>query len=167
MVSLPVTEHTPVIRTDFSEPAAWEAARAAIVAPGAEAALFAAHVQFVDNPDLAGHTPEQILALVTDELASCHPFLFIVDTTTVSSADWPVLVMDLYEEKGRIFRAIADEVHSIEANLSMGNLGFSFYTEFADKTGGVFRGGGPSRSDIKTRMRQHCRSGRVSRWQRP
>jgi hypothetical protein len=154
MISLPVTEYTPVIRTDFSGPAAWEAARAAILAPGADGALFTAHVEFVDDPGLAGYTPEQILALVTEELADRHPCLFIVDATTVSSADWPVLVMDLYEEKGRMFRVIADEVHSVEANLSTGNSDFSFYAEFADETGGVFRGGGPSRSDIKAGLQQ-------------
>lgn len=157
MVSLPVTKDTPVVRTDFSDLTAWEAARAAILAPGAEAALFTAHVEFVDDPALAGYTPEQILALVTDEIAGRHPCLFIVDTTTVSSADWPVLVMDLREEKGRTFRAIADVVHMIGANLSLGNSELSFYAEVADEAGGVFRGGGPSRSDIIAGLRQAAR----------
>jgi hypothetical protein len=58
MISLPVTEHTPVILTDFSEPAAWNATRAAILAPGRDAALFTAHVEFVHDPSLAGSTPE-------------------------------------------------------------------------------------------------------------
>jgi hypothetical protein len=154
MVSLPMTGHTPVIRTDFSGPASWEAARAAILAPGAEAALFTAHVEFVDDPDLAGYTPAQILALVTDEFADRHACLFIADETTVSSADWPVLVMDLRGEKGRMFRAVADELHGIEANLSIGNMDFSFYAEFAGETGGVFRGGGPARSVIKAGLQQ-------------
>jgi hypothetical protein len=151
MVTLPVTQDTPVIRTDRSDPAGWEAVRAAIVAPGAEAFLFAAHVEFVDDPGLAGYSPEQILALATDEFTDRHSFLFIVDATTVGSADWPVLVMDLYTEKGRTFRAVADEVHGIEANLSTGNSDFSFYAEMAQETGGVFRGaGGPSRAEIRS-----------------
>jgi hypothetical protein len=154
MVWLPVTEDTPVIRTDFSDPAAWEAVRAAIVAPGAEARLFAAHVEFVDDAGFAGRTPTQILALVTDEFASCHPCLFIVDKTTLSADDWPVLVMDLCIEKGRMFRAAADEVSVIEANLSVGNSDFSFYAEFAEEAGGVFRGGGPPRSVTIARMQQ-------------
>ena len=140
MVSLPVTENkTLVIRTDYSYPAGWDAAREAILAPGAEARLFTAHVEFVDDPDLAGCTPAQILALATDEFTSRNACLFIVDQTTVSSVGWPVLVMDLEVEKGRVFRAIADEVHYIEANLSTGNTDFSFYAEFAEETGGVFR----------------------------
>jgi hypothetical protein len=154
MTSLPMTGNTPVIRTDFSDPAAWEAVRAAILAPGAEAELFTAHVTFVDDPDFAGYTPEQILALVNDEFAGRHTCLFIADETTVSSADWPVLVMDLRDEQGRTFRAVADELYGIEANLSTGNMDFSFYAEFADDTGGVFRGGGPPRSVIKAGLQQ-------------
>ncbi len=152
MVSLPNTENTPVIRTDFSAPTAWETARVAILAPGAEAALFTAHVEFIDDPDLADYTPEQVLALVPDEFA--HPCLFIVDTTTLTTADWPVLVMDLYKDRGRTFRTVADELHGIEANLSVGNSDFSFYAEFAEETGGVFRGGGPSRGNIMAGFQQ-------------
>jgi hypothetical protein len=154
MVALPITGHTPVIRTDFSDPAAWAAARAAILAPGAEAAMFAPDVEFVDDPGFSDYTPAQILALVTGEFAGRHVCLFIADETTVSSADWPVLVMDLRGEKGRMFRAVADELHGIEANLSTGNMDFSFYAEFADQTGGVFRGGGPARSVIRAGLQQ-------------
>jgi hypothetical protein len=154
MVSLPMTGHTPVIRTDFSSPAAWEAARAAILAPGAEAAMFTAQVHFVDDPDFAGYTPARILALVTDEFADRHACLFIADETTVNTADWPALVMDLRGERGRMFRTVADEMYGIEANLSIGNMDFSFYAESAQETGGVFRGGGPSRSVINAGLQQ-------------
>jgi uncharacterized protein DUF6924 len=159
MVALSVTQDTPVIRTDVSDPAAWAAVRAAIVAPGAEAALFAAHVEFIDDPDLAGYSPEQILALVTDEFAGRHSFLFIVDATTVGSADWPVLVLSLGTERGATFRTVADEVHGVEANLATGNSDFSFYAEMADEAGGVFRGSGaPPRSQTIEKLRQAART---------
>jgi hypothetical protein len=154
MAALPATGQTPVIRTDFSDSAGWEAARAAILAPGAEAALFAAHVDFVDDPDFAGYTAAQILDLVTDDIAARHPCLFIVDTTTLTTADWPVLVLGLRDEAGQLFRTVADELHGIEANLSVANMDFSFYADFADEAGGVFRGGGPPRSVTATRLRQ-------------
>jgi hypothetical protein len=71
------------------------------------------------------------------------------------SADWPVLVMDLFTERGRTFRAVADEVHSIEANLALGNSDFSFYAEMADEAGGVFLGGGgPPRSQTIEKLLQ-------------
>ena len=69
MVSLPVPQDAPAIRTGFSGPAAWEATREAIPVPGAGASLFAAHAEFVDDLDFAGYTPAQILALVTGEVA--------------------------------------------------------------------------------------------------
>jgi hypothetical protein len=151
MVMLPTTEDTPVIRTDFSDQAAWEAVCAAILASGDDGELFAAHVEFVDDPDFDGRTPEQLLALVTDEIAR-HGCLFIVDQTTVSSAVQPVLVVDLCDEKGRTLRTIPDALHSIQANLSIGNM---YFAEFADAAGddGVFRGfGGPSRSELKSML---------------
>jgi hypothetical protein len=153
MVTLPVTgDKALVIRTDFADPAAWEAVREAILAPGAQARLFTANVEFVDDPGFAGCTPAQILALVPDEFTSRHACLFIVDKATVSSAGWPVLVMDLAVEKGRMFRAVAEEVHGIEANLAVGNVDFSFYAQFAEDAGGIFRGGGPSKSEIVARL---------------
>ncbi len=149
---LPTTSYTPVIRTDFSDQQAWEGARAAILAPGDDGDVFAAQVEFVDDPAFADSAPEQILALVTDDFADRHPCLFIVDKTTVSSADWPVLVIDLCEEKGRMFRSVADQLFSIESNLSVSNMGFSEFAEAADDYG-IFRGfGGPSRSVLKAQL---------------
>jgi hypothetical protein len=144
MVSLPITEQTPVIRTDFSSPAVWAEVRAAIVAPADENTSFAAYVHFVDDPAWADHAPEQILASMTAEFAERHRCLFIVDKTTVSTPGWPVLVMDLADEEHQAFRAIADELAGIEANLWMGNISFSSYTRRARGTDGVF-GGRPAR----------------------
>ncbi len=156
MVTLPTTEDTPVIRTDFSSQEAWEAVRAAVLAPGDDGEMFTARVEFVDDPGFAGRTPEQILALVTDEFADSHPCLFIADKTTVSSADWPVLVIDLCEEKGRMFRTIADQLFSVESNLSVDNMDFSEFADAADSNG-VFRGfGGPPRSVLKAKLPHSC-----------
>jgi hypothetical protein len=152
MVMLPTTEDTPVIRTDFSDQDAWEAARAAILAPGADGELFAAHVEFVDDTSFADQTPEQIVALVTDEFAASHPCLFLADKAALTGPDWAVLVIDLEDEKGRTIRTVADELFSIEANLSVGNM---FFGEFADAAGadGIFRGfGGPSRAELKAKL---------------
>jgi hypothetical protein len=144
MVSLPVTKQTPVIRTDFSSPAAWTEVRAAIAAPGDENASSTAYIYFVDDPAWADHAPEQILASMTAEFAGRHRCLFIVDKTTVSTPGWPVLVVDLADEKHQAFRAVADELAGIEANLWIGHLNFSSYAKRAQGTDGVF-GGRPAR----------------------
>jgi hypothetical protein len=49
------------------------------------------------------------------------------------------LVVDLFEEPGRTFRAVPSAIQSIENNLSIANMDF---WEFADNVdaAGVFRG---------------------------
>jgi hypothetical protein len=152
MVTLPTTADSPVIRTDFSDQDAWEAARAAILAPAAYAKLLTAHVEFVDDPGYADKTPTQVLDLITDEFTDSHPCLFIVDQTTLSSVEWPVLVMDLWDQKGRMFRTVADELFSIESNLSVSNMSFSEFADAADASG-VFRGFGDlPRAELMARL---------------
>jgi hypothetical protein len=153
MVMLPTAGATPVIRTDFTDDDAWEAVRAAILAPSRDGELFVSHVGFVDDPGLAGQTPEGILALIPDAFAEIHSCLFIVDQTTISSPDWPVLVIYLNNDrKAWMFRTIADVLHTVEANLSVGNLDFYEFVDAADQNG-VFRGfGGPSRAQLEAKL---------------
>lgn len=68
-----------------------------------------------------------------------HSFVVMVDTVALSQPEYPLLVVDLQEERGRHFRAIATEIASIDNNLSIGNMGFEEFAECADKNG-VFRG---------------------------
>jgi hypothetical protein len=128
----------PVIRTDFSDQARWEAIRAAIIAPSEDDGFVAA-VEFVDDPTLAGFTVDHLLALATEETIGYQRCLLVVDAVTTASREWPVLVIDLREDRGRQFRAVASHIHSIENNLSIANMDFF---EFADNVeiDGVFRG---------------------------
>jgi hypothetical protein len=137
-VSLPVTGQAPVIRTDFSDPAAWAAVRAAILAPVGEAVQPAAYVDLVDDPAWADRTPGQIRDCVTAEFAERHRCLFIVDATALTTPGWPVLVVNPSGGKHPVFRAVAEELGGIEANLWMGTVTFSSYAQRAGQTGGVF-----------------------------
>jgi hypothetical protein len=66
-------------------------------------------------------------------------FLFVVDRASITDPDFPVLVIDLHESRGRSFRAIPTQIQSIENNLSIANMDFE---EFAEAVGrdGIFRG---------------------------
>jgi hypothetical protein len=134
MNTIPDTEYPVVVRTDFTAQAAWDKIRAAIRTQldGAEV-----YVEFVDDPGYAGATKEQLLALLPADYA--HPILFVVDGTTISGADHPILVVDLVDSPGREFRTIPVHVHSIEANLSIANMDYDEFAEAVD-AGGVFRG---------------------------
>ncbi|WP_205678694.1 DUF6924 domain-containing protein [Aquisphaera insulae] len=125
-----------VVRTDFADEEAWRALREEIEEPRGEFG-FTAHVEFVDAPDLAGLTPERLIA---DDLAEEKiGFLFLVDRVTLDTPEHPVLVVDLRHEPGRTFRVVASEMWGVENNLSLGNMDFA---EFADAAveDGVFRG---------------------------
>src|SRR4051794_13102015 len=94
---LPKTEHSLVLRTDFSDDAAWEAACAAIQEPNGDG--FRAYVDCVSDPAYAGLTVEQFVAL--DPKGADHTFAFLVDRVTLTDPDRPVLVVDLYDEPGQ------------------------------------------------------------------
>ena len=136
---LPDTDDIPVIRTDFSDQEAWEAVRAAILAPG-DAGSFTVHVEFVDDRAFEDLAPQQILDLAQSHSTTrYYPCLFVVDRATLSADAWPALVIDIQEEPGRSFRAVAEALHQIESNLATDNMDL---WEFAAAVGpdGVFRG---------------------------
>jgi hypothetical protein len=122
-----------VLRTDFSDDAAWRAVVAAIEAPAGDLRYI---LRFVSDPAHQAMTSDQVLAFA--ERAK-QTFVFVVDRTTMTAADHPVLVVDAFERSGRSFRVTPAELWSVENNLALANMDFE---EFATAVGadGVFRG---------------------------
>ena len=136
MKPLRQSQAASVIRTDFSDQEAWEAIGAAILQNTEEG--FGAHVEFVDDAAYRGATKEQLLDLVPE--GDERPFfLMIVDAVTVRSPEHPVLVVDLWREPGREFRAVPAAVQAIENNLSIANIDFAEFADAVDEDG-IFRG---------------------------
>ena len=129
---------TPVIRTDFSDEAAWVGVCAALQEPDAESG-YEADVACRSDPRYAGLTAEGVAALLPHEPLA---FMFIVDHRTLTHAERPLLVVDLGDTPGRSFRTIPSEVATIEANLSLANMDFAEYAEYAAVTwpDGIHRG---------------------------
>jgi hypothetical protein len=119
-----------VVRTDFSDHQTWEAIGATIREPTEED--FRASVELVDDLGYRGLSKEQLLDLV-------RIFLLIVDDVTVRELEHPILVVDLWREPGREFRAVPSAVQSIENNLSIANMDFAEFADAVDKDG-IFRG---------------------------
>ena len=136
MKPLPSTEDPLVIRTDFTDDAAWREIQRSIGAPVGDQG-FLAHVTFVDDRAFDGADSDELLPLLT-AARPFHGFAMLVDRMAISAAEHPLLVLDLFEP-GHAFRAIPATVQSIENNLSISNMDFE---EFADSVGsdGVFRG---------------------------
>jgi hypothetical protein len=134
MKKIPATEDSLVLRTDFSDDSAYQLLCAAIQEPVGD---FKAYVEFISDPEFAGLAADQLPSTLSP--GSHRSFLFIIDLIAISRPDHPILVLDLFNEPGRTFRVIPSEMHSVENNLSIANMGFE---EFADAAGadGVFRG---------------------------
>lgn len=140
-----------VVRTDYHDDRAWQRVTAALTGPEG-AALYEAHVHFIDDPVWAGATVEDVLAAVrADENLAV---VFLADRMTMRAENQALLAVTTltredceadedYEqltEFGREFRTIPAAVHGIHANLSIGNLGFEEYGAWAqDDPEGVYR----------------------------
>jgi hypothetical protein len=131
---IPKTENALVLRTDFTDDAAWATLCTAIQQPVGE---YRAYVEFLSDPQYDRLTVEQLLSLNPQD--ADHTFLFLVDHTALTHPEHPILVADLIEESGRTFRVIPTEMWGIENNLSIANMDFAEFAEHADADG-IFRG---------------------------
>ena len=125
-----------VLRTDFSDESAWRAACTEMLAETVDG--FRAYVEIVEDPAFAGFGADDVLDAVTD--AYNWGFLIVADRVTMTEAEHPFLVLDLADEHGRSFRALAREIQGIENNLSIANMDFREFADWADERDGVFRG---------------------------
>ena len=100
---IPKTENALVIRTDFSDDAAWQAIRQAITQPVGE---FQAYVDFLDDREYDGMSIEKLLLLLPEDFE--HSFICLVDHTTLSQPDRPIVCVDLFDEPGRRSRPLVD-----------------------------------------------------------
>jgi hypothetical protein len=134
MKRIPNSEYVPVVRTDFSDEAAWETACRAIRAP---VGPFRAYVDCISDPDLAGLQVDRLLALVPADFR--HAFFFVVDHLSLIHPERPVLVVDAYDKPGRTFRVVLGEMWAVENNLSIANMDWEEFAELVDPDG-ILRG---------------------------
>ncbi|WP_330287806.1 DUF6924 domain-containing protein [Streptomyces sp. NBC_00576] len=135
MKQLPCTLEALVVRTDFSADGAWDALRAAVYSPSKDG--FLANVALVDDRRYEGLTPDQAIDLIHPSYR--HPLLVLADSAAVTSAELPLLVVDLRGDRGCCIRVVAAELWSIENSLSGANMEFEEFAGSVDDDG-VFRG---------------------------
>jgi len=135
MKPIPETTNALVLRTDFSDDAAWTEVCHRIQEPSPED--FRANVDCVSDRAFEGLEPAEVPELLRP--GSRHTFLFLVDTRTITDPEHPVVVVDLYDEPGRSFRVIPPEMWGVENNLSLANMDFHEFADSVDRDG-VFRG---------------------------
>lgn len=135
MRQLPQTETALILRTDFSNQAAWEGICAEIRNP-VGIFRFRANVEFLDDAEYAGITKAQLLKRIPYHYR--HSFIALVDQTAISHPDHPLLILDLFEGSRNEFRAIPSQIQGIENNLSMANMDFEEFADAVDEDG-IFR----------------------------
>lgn len=135
MLKWPATDNPVLLRTDFTDEAAWTVLCKAARAPSEEG--FQANVDCVSDQCFDGLTVERLVALARK--GASHPVAFMADRLAVTGSERPILVVDLAGDTGRAFRVIPSQLWAVENNLSLGNMD---YAEFADNVDadGVFRG---------------------------
>jgi hypothetical protein len=135
MPVLPSSQNSLLVRTDFTDDAAWERAYAAVLLENSDG--FRAYVQVIDERVWEGAAWEEVRepALAAPEHAAV---LFIVDHQALAN-EHAVVVIDLSGEARSPFRCIAQELWSVDNNLNLANMGWEEFAEAADADG-VFRG---------------------------
>ena len=128
-----------LVRTDYSDDAAWQAALSAATAvyDADDFGRMRARLQPVESPELEHLTPQDLTRLRREDYLG---ELAVADTRTMQ--DQTVLFVDLNEfnqQVGRTFRSVPQEVEPIVANLSISNMDFFEFADRADADG-VFRG---------------------------
>ncbi|MGW3358617.1 DUF6924 domain-containing protein [Streptomyces bungoensis] len=128
-------EFSLVLRTDFSDDAAWSAVCAEL-----EAAEEYSIAVLEDDPRFSGATVE---ALLDEEAAAAEAdkvfYVFLADAFTMTDPEHRLLAVDLADEPGRTFRVPPRWFPDISVNLGLANVDFA---EFADEVdgSGTYRG---------------------------
>jgi hypothetical protein len=145
VISLPPT-YAALVRTDFSDDAAWTRVVEECLRPSPEG--FEARLQPIDDRALDGADWRSLrdAAMHQEDGGSV---LFVVDATTLATADHPVLVVstsrfyrdDLPEvfETMTPYRCIPSQLWAVENNLNLANMDWHDYAGRVDSAG-VFRG---------------------------
>ncbi|HWO63813.1 MAG TPA: hypothetical protein VNO31_27640 [Umezawaea sp.] len=132
MTSLPQSDDTPFVRTHFSDEEAWQALSTAVGTPNEDD--FLAYVHVVDDPAFRDLSPEEVAAR-----ADGHRLIIVADETAMTSPEMPLLVLHLDDDGWDEVRVIAEELWSIENNISIANMDWEEFTGAVDHDG-VFRG---------------------------
>jgi hypothetical protein len=97
---------------------------------------FRAYISIIDDVGFSGASAEDLAGLAAH--AGVHRLLLVVDSTTISHVERPILCIDLLETLHTI-RVTPDVLWSIENNLSLANMDFADFAEAAGGDG-IYRG---------------------------
>jgi hypothetical protein len=136
MKTIPHTENTLVLRTDFSDQAAWVDICGELRKP-VGTLHFLAYLDYLNDMEYAGLTKKQLLEVIPHDYH--HGFIIVADQKAMTHPEHPLLIIDLSKTSAGEFRAIPSQIQGIQNNLSIANMDFEEFMQAADQDG-VFRG---------------------------
>lgn len=135
---LPRVNDALLLRTDFSDDAAWVSLCEAVQQPNE--AGFKANVACISDVAYEALAVGELVARAPKgDQCGHHAVAFVADAQTFSDVERPMLVVNLNDQPGRTFRVIPREMWSVENNLSIANMDYDDFAEHTDADG-VFRG---------------------------
>ncbi|TWP37291.1 DUF6924 domain-containing protein [Leekyejoonella antrihumi] len=134
MPPLPIANSSLLVRADAGHDKEWMRLVSAVLTENDDG--FRAYVEFVDDPDWYEYLPDQLRAALPH--SSEPSILFSADEKTLTTEDFPIVVIDLVEHRSS-FRSIASELWAIENNLNISNMDWEDFAKCVDSQG-IFRG---------------------------
>lgn len=138
MPTLPRSNSSLLVRTDFTSDDAWH--QVSDEARRENEDGFRAYIEPISDPEFDRVIWEVVKAAVpaNDHGASV---LFVADSTTFTSPDHPILVVNLLDSDKPPFRCIPSELWGVDNNLNIANMDWGDFASAVDASG-VFRGFG-------------------------
>ena len=133
MDKLPKTKSALLVRTDFTDDAAWESLCQAVQEPNKDG--FRAYVDCLSDRAYEGLTVDELVPLAPKG----HRIAFLADRVALFDPERPVLVVTLKTEPGKTLRVIPSQMCVVENNLWTGNMHIDEFVNYADPDG-IFRG---------------------------
>src|SRR5579863_1932866 len=96
MPNIPKTSNSPLIRTDFSDEAAWR--EIVVAARQTNEDGFRAYFDVIDDVAFDGASPEDLAAAAS--AMGSHSLLIVADKITTTDGEHPVLCIDLLDSAG-------------------------------------------------------------------
>jgi hypothetical protein len=132
--TLPTTDKLLLIRTDFSDDAAWESLQSTLIRRNAESTL---PIEFISDAAFTGLTAKQLPKHLPD--GHSQPIAVLADQASFITPDPTLLVVALQDRPGRSFRTLQSCLPEVFDNLSVANMEFGEFIKAA-KADGVYRG---------------------------
>lgn len=130
-------QNSPLVRTDFTDDAAWQSLMQAATAESPEG--FRAYLKIVDDRGFDNCSADELIQ--RGEGWDDAAVLFVADHKALSDPEQPILCVDLIDQPGRSFRCIPSELWGVDNNLALANMEFDEFATSVDSQG-VHRGFG-------------------------